>query len=153
MKQRRPSRTPRPVVSRKEIGKRLKMVGAGCECDVYGFSDKLVLKTYVSGWERDSAFESQKQACVAGIAPPTRGRMDYGRRFGYLSCVAVVDNDLPGAKRVGNHGGLVKRLQLKMQDLGFRILDLHSGNIGRYNGKPVVIDFGLLTTGPTESQS
>ena len=121
---------------------RRKKIGWGCECSVYYHSPRVVLKVYGSRGERDDAFERQKKACRVGIAPPTRGKKNYGRRFGYLSCAANMEGGPDGYVLAEEH--LV--LRRKMRSLGFRSLDLHEDNIGRYKNKPVVIDFGNEST-------
>lgn len=150
----------RQVLLAKEPYSAMRLVGSGCECKVFEVSPKLYLKTFHLAEQRDRAHIRQKQACIAGFAPPTRGVRDYQDfavssakgflRFGYLTCVATVDTALDAwdGTRITENKKLVESLKKKMDALGFWTNDLHPGNVGRYKGKPVVIDFGDESTKP-----
>ena len=134
-------------------GPKLKFIGSGIECQVFEYSDRMVLKTYNSRGERDRAFKRQKAARRDGFAPPTFGKLDYKTRgyYGYLSGRAEVlcpsGTPCPDQKTHICYRGIPRmKLARQMKTIGCSVDDLHDGNIGLYRNKWVVIDFGDAST-------
>ena len=128
----------RERIFRRENFPKFKYLSAGGVCKVYLVSKNVVLKTYSSKHDRDYAWERQKRACKAKLAPPTLGKGKYGKFYAYLSARAEIfeDLDFDVPRKLEN------RLIKAMLKLRMVASDLHSGNIGIYKNKIVVIDFG-----------
>jgi hypothetical protein len=114
------------------------LLGHGCECMCYALSRRRVLKVYEEKADRDYAWEHQKRAYRAGIGPRTLGRLTVGRRFAYISARAKVGDGWPS-----------KRLLSLAQQHGFKTgdLDARPDNVGTWKGRPVIVDFGVITLG------
>lgn len=117
-------------------GKKLRRVGGGLECRVYGFGKGRVLKVYGTIGERDRAYSRQRKAFKAGIGPPVYEKIDLGKgNRAYVSHrvrVAFFCDSDSGEDNLGK----------AMTAIGLKDFDLNNWNRGIYQGRPVVIDFG-----------
>ena len=120
----------------------LQLIGTGSVCKCFVFNETLVIKTYAQMKARNDAFIRQKRAFEVGIAPPayyrTRGKYQGDIRYVYISARAEVrwryNEDYPWVIE-------------EMKKLGYGTADCCYTNLGYWNGKPVVIDFGSESVG------
>ena len=122
-------------------GPSLPKIGHGGECWVYRYSPNLVLKVYRSKFHRDRAHARQKKAYLKDFAPPTQGKLRYGKSWGYLSSRAEL-YDIKQSMRLKD----MLFLEKKMKAIGLSPNDVCEVNAGYYKGRLVVIDFGDIST-------
>lgn len=130
-------------------------IGCGCECIVYDVGNGRCYKTYDCPKDVDFVYQSAKLAFEASIAPEVYERDKDGyyteivETFGYLcddcpnksGCIESVCEfalDVIGHKRYQELCTVLCEVFGEQADA-----DLHIGNIGRKNGKLVMIDFGM----------
>jgi len=107
------------------------------------------VKFYYSAIDRDYAWNRQKLAHENGFAPEVGQRVDAitkdgSRICGYMTEVAEKDEDIDREDRIAlNHRAGLKRAY--KQTFGSEARDIRGANIGRIDGKVVMIDFGPLT--------
>lgn len=102
---------------------------------------------------RDNAYKTQLKAFKAGVGPPVgmkvmviaesqrKNSSSSGRRYYYNKNTKIYygyETGIADRRRIGNAPDLLRKKLAKMKLDG----DLHDGNIGKWKGKMVAIDFG-----------
>ncbi len=113
----------------------------------------LGIKCYATEYGRSEAHANQLKAEEFGIAPMTGASFDINMRigntnvsvYGYLTEIANTSRDV----REMAYSGATRydTLVEKMQDNGFGVGDLHSGNVGMIGDEFVCIDFDNVSMG------
>lgn len=137
-------------------------IESGASCVFIQLSKKVGAKIYFSRKNRDLSFKNQNKAYKKGIAPKvgekfslgkilcisaaddfydSLGEVDYYSAYGYLTEIAESLKREPSYKSKN-----MKEIFRIFQELGFYPDDIRKDNLGRINGKLVVIDFDDKTT-------
>ena len=138
-----------------------RVLGQGCECKVYDFSPRKVLKLYRSKSEAREAFEAQKAVHAAGYAPKAyevvelKGRPLFTERWhhqrdayplvsGYVSQKARPLVQAVGWGRADEFVEQMENIVDFVEDRTgvFMGNDIHTGNLGMIARRCVFIDFG-----------
>ena len=138
----------------------LRKIGSGLECNVYDCGEGVCYKQYLNRSEAwlsnltsvrrlTKIYQAAKLAAQEGLGPEVYGRDNNG----YFTEIVETFNchmDHPDCSMICEecvHGYTADEreyLAFNLQELfGIEIKDLHSGNIGRKDGKLICIDFGI----------
>jgi len=138
----------------------LRKIGSGLECDVYDCGEGVCYKQYRNRSRRwlpqlttvrrlIKIYQNAKLAAQEGLGPEVYGRDSNG----YFTEIVKTFNchmDHPDCSMIceecvlGYTADEREYLAFSLQELfGIEIEDLHSGNIGRKDGKLICIDFGI----------
>ena len=110
-------------------------IGDGLECSVYNVGNGRCYKGYKDEHELDKIYRAAKKAAAAGLGPDVYEKDDYGY---YTEIVETFNNRRDFSS--DEYDDLLQDLQ---ELFGSNIFDLHSGNVGRKDGRLVCIDFGI----------
>ena len=122
---------------------------SGAECIYIRVTKTTGVKIFACREDAEYSISRQRKAHKIGIGPEVLSPVhkcgikglpefeDYTKAFAYFYITEVASGV---GKRVTDE--VVYRLEDMLESIGLGQNDLHEDNIGRINGKPVVIDFG-----------
>lgn len=123
-------------------------VGSGCKVAYYRITEQVGVKVYDEESDRDQCHRRQEKAHLhkLKLGPPTLGICDVvmhckdgtmaWTKPGYLTGHA--DTSMDRAKK----SDIVEKVSTPLRKI-LPVHDMHAGNVGEYEGRPVCIDFGF----------